>query len=69
MVRKLMAAVVQHSVQELDAQEGRELLDRQARRYLGMSGDEFASAWDRGELDPDRDARVARVAMLRPFGG
>jgi hypothetical protein len=69
MLRKLMAAVVQHSVQELDAQEGRELLDRQARRYLGMSGEEFTRAWDRGELDPDRDAHVARVAMLLPFGG
>lgn len=64
-----MAAVVQQSVQELDAQEGRELLDRQARRYLGMSGEEFVQAWGRGDLDPDRDANVARVAMLLPFGG
>jgi hypothetical protein len=58
---EVMAAVVQHSVQELDAQEGRQLLDRQARRYLGMSAEEFAEAWDRG-------ADVARVAMLLPFG-
>jgi hypothetical protein len=64
-----MAAVVQHSVQELDTGEGRELLDRQARRYLGLSGSEFKQAWARGELDPDRDANVARVAMLLPFGG
>lgn len=63
-----MAAVVQHSVRELDAQEGRELLDRQARRYLDMSGEKFAQAWHSGELDPDRDAHVARVAMLLPFG-
>lgn len=64
-----MAAVVQQSVQELDADEGRALLDRQARRYLGMSGDEFVRAWERGELDPDASADVARVAMLLPFGG
>jgi hypothetical protein len=64
-----MAAVVQHSVQELDAEEGRALLDRQARRYLGMSGEEFTRSWERGELDPDGDANVARVAMLLPFGG
>lgn len=64
-----MAAVVQQSVQELDAREGRELLDRQARRYLGMSGEAFVRAWERGELDPDRDAHVARVSMLIPFGG
>jgi hypothetical protein len=64
-----MAAVVQQSVHELDAREGRELLDRQARRYLGMSGVEFMRAWERGELDPDRDPHVARVSMLIPFGG
>ena len=47
-----MAAVIQESVQELNAQEGRDLLDRQARRYLGMSGEDFVRAWERGELDP-----------------
>jgi len=64
-----MTAVVQQSVQELDADEGRALLDRQARRYLGMSGEEFARAWERGELDLDANPDVARVAMLLPFGG
>jgi hypothetical protein len=64
-----MAAVIQESVQELNAQEGRDLLDRQARRYLGMSGEDFVRAWERGELDPDRDQHVARVSMLIPFGG
>jgi hypothetical protein len=34
-----------------------------------MSGEDFARAWERGELDPDRDPHVARVAMLLPFGG
>ncbi len=64
-----MAAVIQESVQELDAREGRELIDRQARRYLGMSGEDFVRAWERGELDPDHDPGVARVSMLIPFGG
>lgn len=64
-----MAAVIQQSVQELDAQEGRELLDRQARRYLGISGEEFLEAWEHGELDPDADPHVARISMLLPFGG
>jgi hypothetical protein len=63
-----MAAVIQESVQELDPREGRELLDRQARRYLGMSGEEFVRAWDREELDPDHDPSVARISMLIPFG-
>jgi hypothetical protein len=64
-----MAAVIQQSVQELDAREGRELLDRQARRHLDMSAEEFRSAWEAGELDPEADPSVARVAMLLPFGG
>ena len=63
-----MAAVVQQSVQELDPEEGRALLDRQAERYLGMSGIEFMRAWEAGELDPDANPDVARVAMLVPFG-
>lgn len=64
-----MAAVIQQSVQELDAREGRELLDRQARRHLGISAEEFERAWEAGELDPEADPNVARVAMLLPFGG
>ncbi len=64
-----MAAVIQHSVQELDAREGRELLDRQARRHLDMSAEEFRRAWEAGELDPEADPNIARVAMLLPFGG
>ena len=35
----------------------------------GMSGEDFVRAWERGELDPDRDQHVARVSMLIPFGG
>jgi hypothetical protein len=48
-------------------EEGFEILDRQARKYLGMSGDEFARQYRAGELpDPDR-SEVARVAMLLPY--
>jgi hypothetical protein len=64
-----MAAVIQQSVQELDARGGRELLDRQARRHLDMSAEDFRRAWEAGELDPEADPNVARVAMLLPFGG
>lgn len=45
------------------------MLNRQARRYLGMSGDEFARAWHAGELDEKADSpAVMRVAMLLPLG-
>ena len=50
-------------------EEAHELLDRQARRYLGMSADEFIAAWSAGEFasNPDRP-EVMRVAALLPFG-
>ena len=51
----------------VSAQEGRDLLDRQARKYLDMSGDEFVRKYRAGELeDPDR-TDVLRVATLIPL--
>ncbi len=57
---------------QLSHEEGRALLDRQARRYLGISGDEFVRTWDAGLYgDPDDRTKnspgVMRVAMLLPF--
>jgi hypothetical protein len=52
---------------KLTAAEGRQLLDEQARKFLGISGEEFLRRYDAGELnDLDRDD-VLRVAMLIPF--
>jgi hypothetical protein len=43
------------------------ILDRQARKYLGMSGEEFVRRWRAGEIEePDR-SEVLRVAMLIPL--
>jgi hypothetical protein len=52
----------------LTREEVRSLVDRQARRYLGISGEEFRRRWDRGEYadDPDR-AGLIRLAFLLPF--
>ena len=63
-----MAPSTRQLVQELDTDEGRSLLDRQARRYLGMRGDEFTRAWEAGEFADRDDAALVRVAMLLPFG-
>ena len=53
---------------EVTREEGRSVLDRLARRYLGMSGDEFLRAWDGGRFDRDADhPEVMRVAMLLPL--
>ena len=59
-------------IPELSREEGRELFDRQAQRYLGISGDEFLRAWDAGEYgDPDDRSQnppgVMRLAMLLSF--
>jgi hypothetical protein len=56
-------------VRQVSPTEGERLLDEQARRYLGMTADEFARRWAAGELDPDDHPDVMRVAMLLPFAG
>lgn len=58
----------QGKIRVLDREQGKALLDRQARRYLDMSGDEFVRAWRAGEFDDDPDQpEIMRVAMLIPF--
>lgn len=55
------------TVERLSREQGRQLVDRQARRYLKMSGEEFVRAYREGRIkDPHRLA-VARVAMLLPL--
>jgi hypothetical protein len=47
--------------------QGASILDRQARKYLGLSGDEFVRRYRAGEIaDPVRP-EVIRVAMLIPL--
>lgn len=55
-------------VQEVTPEEGRAIVDRAARRYLHMSGEQFLKAWDAGAFDDDPDRPdVMSVAMLLPF--
>jgi hypothetical protein len=60
--------VTNEHIRELTREEGRALLDREARRYLGMSGDEFIEAWESGKFadNPDQ-SDVMYVALLLPF--
>ena len=55
----------------LPAEEGRRLFEREARRLLNMSGEEFLQRWDAGEYRqlPDTPAtwKIMRVAYLIPF--
>ena len=55
----------------LSAEEGRELIEREALRLLGMGGDEFMRRWSAGELKDlpatPESRQVMRVAFLIPF--
>lgn len=52
----------------ISVSEGIEILDQQAWKYLGMSGEEFLRRYEAGELDhDDYDFNVMRVSMLIPF--
>lgn len=62
-----MTTRAETEIVELDAAQGRALLDKQARKYLGMSGEDFLTRWEAGELDPDDSPDVMRVAMLVPL--
>jgi hypothetical protein len=48
-------------------EEGIELLDRQARKYLGMSGEEFIRRYRAGEIEDSCRSDVVRISMLIPF--
>jgi hypothetical protein len=55
-------------IQELSLEEGRALLDRQARRYLNISGEEFVQQWHAGAFDDNPDSpEIMRLAMLLPL--
>ena len=51
--------------QEVSVEEASAILDRQARRYIGISGEEFLRRWNCGYWPhPDRVPGVIRVSML-----
>lgn len=55
------------NIQRISPREGSALLDRQARKYLNMSGDDFKQQYRAGTIaDPERSA-VIRVSMLLPL--
>ena len=57
------------SIRFLTPEEAWASFDRAARRYLGLSGEEFITAWDAGRFDDDPDRpELIRVSLLRPIG-
>ncbi len=56
------------TIKRLNRKQGLALLDKQARKYLSMSAEEFIKAWESGEFDDDPDRpEVMRLVMLLPF--
>lgn len=53
-------------VLELTRVEGRDLVDQEARRVLGVGVDEFLARHDAGELNLDDD-EVLSLLLLIPF--
>lgn len=43
------------------------LLDKQAREYLGMSGEEFLRRWETGDFEDPDSFEVFHVGMLVPL--
>lgn len=54
-------------VRFLTDDEGREILDCAARRYLKLSGEEFVRAWEAEEFEDPDASEAQRVAMRLPF--
>jgi len=52
----------------MSAQEARAYFDDEARRLVGMDGEEFVRAWEAGEFDdnPDRPG-VMELVIILPF--
>jgi len=55
-------------VKILTKNEGKKLLDRQARRQLNMSGDEFVRKWNAHEFADPEQPEIMGLAFLIPFG-
>ena len=63
-----MRPLPQGSVGELTLEEGRALVDRLARRRLGMSVDASVRAWEAGKLDEHAERpEIVHLAMLLPL--
>jgi hypothetical protein len=54
-------------IQYVTKAEGRAILDRQARKYLGMSGKEFVEKYRAGDLKEYDHSAVSIVSMLLPY--
>ncbi len=57
----------QHAPEYISKRQGADLLDRQARKYLKISGAEFRERYDAGNLDGLDPEAVRRVSFILPM--
>ena len=55
---------VDDGIRFLDDDEAREQFDREARRLLGISGDEFLRRYDAGEYNGPLEGRMTSDVMM-----
>ena len=55
------------SLETMTREEGLRLLDRQARKFLGMSGEAFVRQYREARFELPHRLEVARVAILLPL--
>lgn len=51
----------------IDQVEGQAILDKAARRLLGLTGDQFVTRWEAGDTDGMDHVAAMKVAMLIPL--
>jgi hypothetical protein len=61
-------AITEPTFNEIAESEAKALLDRQTRKYLDLSVDDFIAKWDRGDYRESDDPHVRRLAVLIPLG-
>jgi hypothetical protein len=55
-------------VEEVSAEDGREMLNAQTMDKLGIAAEEFLRRLDHGDYQNTEDESVLRLVMLAPFG-
>ena len=54
-------------IHEVSPEEGWEILDRQARERLGMSGEEFIRKWEANEFEDPDQSDIIFLSFMIPF--
>lgn len=54
-------------IHTLSEEEAWKLFDTAARRYLGISGEEFLRSWEQGKYEGLDEPRLMHVIMLLPL--